>query len=265
MLELKALVGSFAPKVLATSFDDSFTIKWVDDDEYAKREAAPYGTFRLGNPVPGRTVKNYRKDYRLLSDTDIFTFAEAQTDYQVQFRDIDAITSVNGIVGGSPHTFVDNIDYKDASSPNYNLSKDVVRWLEDGTHPDEGTDFTVVYDYPVIDMFYAKYSMIPVRLILHVGDHQGIGLIVRKYAKTRLGQQLYESLVGYLTANQGKELSGTAGAFVMNGVHEVNILRTDKAESLSRWVVDVQFNRRQLVFKETVPRIGSAIPTVSTP
>lgn len=266
ILDVKRLVGAWLPKELKSAYDDTFVIKWQDEEEYAERPKAPFATFRFMNPVQGRTIKNFRKDRRQVQTTETFTFADGQPDYQVATRDIDVIVSVTGTLAGVDHTFVQGTDYEKASSPNYTFSSDLLHWIDGGAKPDDDTDFVLTYKYVVIDFFSAQNSTEVVRLTLHVTDlkmNTDAG-ISRDYVKNRLCDQLYEGLMAFLTNNSGKNLAPNQGSLVYRGAQQINNLRSDKGESLSRRAVDIAFVRRQIVYRETAPRIGSVPVPVST-
>lgn len=273
ILDVKKLIGVVLVdnlRTLRTAYNDSFTLEWEDDDEYAKKNSpgqsspveTPYGTFRMGNPIPGRTVKNYKRERRLLDDTDTFTYTGAET-FNMEKIDVDSIVSVTGTAGGAPRTFVQGTDYEHTSTPPYDtqgIIKNALRWLAGGVKPDNGTVVTVNLKYLVIDEYAAKFSSLTTRLILHAGDidaarKTALGLS-RTYVKSRLIDQLYEHLQAQLSLLQGRDLTATQGALVLKDIIEINQYRTDHAESIARRAIDIRLTRRQTIYKQTVNRIG---------
>lgn len=265
IIDVKKLVGAWLPKELTVANGDSFDIKWHDEDEYHKREDAPYGTFRVMVITPGRLMKSFKREMRLIQDSDVFAYDPDAPYYQVEARDIREIVSVVGTKDGQPHTFVANTDYIADSSPGYSLTDDAVYWVDGGAKPDAGTQFQVTYKYPLIDIYHAQFSNISIRITIHATElRAGQRGATADYAKSRLCGQLWEALFAYLTLQRGINLGPTQGSFVFNNATEINIMRTDKGESIARKSIDLSWSRRQEVFEQTVTSIGS-VPTNTTP
>lgn len=265
ILDVKKLVGAWLPKTLKVANGDTFQIKWHDEDEYHPREDAPYGTFRVMSINPGRTVKSFKREQRLLDDTDTFTYAAATPFYQVETKDIVEVVSLTGTRLGSPYTFVKDTDFEVTSSPNYTLITDCIKWLDGGLKPDEGTSFTLAYKYPLYDIYYAQYSSLTFRLTIHATElRSGQRGATKDYAKSRLCGELWEALSGFLALKKGANLGPTAGSFIFFSLVEINVMRTDKGESIAKKSIDLLWTRRQEVFEQTVTRIGSA-PAPVTP
>lgn len=273
VLDIKKLVGAWLPKKLKVANGDEFKIEWHDEDEYHERRDAPFGSFRVMLIVPGRSTKSFKRESRELTDTDSFVYSAAQSTYQVESRDIQDIVSVTGTRGGVAHTFVEDVDYAIGNTPEYTLTNDAVVWLDGGDKPDVGTTFQVTYKYELIDIFFAQYSTVTIRLTIHAselrtGDRaipaETISGATKNYAKSRLAGELWEALSGFITKQKGINLGPTLGSFVFNGATEINIMRTDKGESIAKKSIDLAWTRRQEVFDRTVTTIGSA-PSPVTP
>lgn len=125
------------------------------------------------NPAPDDPVTGLmNKDPNATTATsDTFTFDATQDDYRVTEEDMEeASVEVTGTLNGSSgHTFTKDTDYE-VVDPDNDGAFEVIRWLDGGDNPDDGTDFTVDYNHFTPARDYGERSHVKVQMHAHTTD-----------------------------------------------------------------------------------------------
>lgn len=255
--EIGKRLASFLPKTIEVENGDDIVLTWHDGMEVVAPADNPYGVFtEQGNTgvVQNRTLSPVSVS---TNATEGITFVSGTAVYQVINRDVISVTSVTGTLAATPgHLFVEDVDYRLARSPDY-WTYDRIEWIDGGDKPDNGTLFTVIYVHQLVNMNRGSERRLAYRLELFVADlASGSKGATVAYAKSRLAQQISDSLEGFLVVNRGKNLAGT-GEVTVGEVRNLGPLPIDESETLVRWGIEIELRRFHIALKEQVTTIGS--------
>lgn len=257
VVDVTARLIAWLPKVLKTEAGHSVNVTWVDEleEDMAGRTGIVYGTVR--RMLPEVELIDHHHDKREVFDNeqeDDIAYVSGQDDYFVSQRDIVAISSIMGTLSGvDDHEFVEGVDYEAVAGPAY-TTKSSIHWLA-GDRPDDGTDFTVAYTHRTIERRGSFRTNATYRLCLHVAKDPVVSNV--KYAKTRLGEQVLESLMAQMVKGQGKLLA--AGVKVRN-IMPLGLISISPGEDRARFFLDVRVQRHLVYTDEVTQAIGKVTP-----
>lgn len=223
---------------------DEFTLTWVDADEPFTTPAAPFATFSLLRTPPlDVTSRRAETRYDPVNTQDVIAFNAGTYSYSLA-DDLLDLKSVTGTFGGNGgHAFVEGTDFVITAEAGKDLVLTTIQWLPSGDNPDNGTNFTVDYDYPDIIETVSRRAFIDARLTLYTttleSGEQGAS---EYWPKSRLAQALGESFLYRLSDAQGRNLAGT-GDLTVGPAAALGVLDLDPGDSLVRYTVDLRLRR----------------------
>lgn len=242
------------PTTMRTKTDAITAFKWVDEDEDLDHGALPYGTVKH---ISRHDIEGQHDwaQVQVLTDKTETIPATTATVYQVSERDIASVQSLDGTVGGLPHTFTSG-EFNVVRTETY-VTYDAIEFL--GPFPDNGTDIDVTYKHRQYQQVRARRLDHTFRLYiwcgpLAVGDR---GVTVA-YAKSRLASQLIDYLERFILPLEGVTLSSD-NLVRLGAIGTPGIIGSDRADSITKGFLDVRVHEHQQVVIETVGAIGDVI------
>lgn len=251
---LEALRAVMPATLLMDSGATSPTIQWYLKEEYPKRTGNndatplqwPNGVIEvLRSNIRGR--QRYDKGAKKVptSQVDPIAFVTGTLSYLVTQQDVEAVQSVTGTVGGSPHTFVVDTDYT-VEDTNDDGGLDSIVWTSGGTKPDNATNFTVTYTHRMYTRLWGMDGRMAVRAIIRCKKADNFA--TKDYFKSTLAETMGDALEMYLRRNSGKvlvkphastpvTLTGTA---VLGLVLSAGPMLVDDSDTVAGWAVDFQ-------------------------
>lgn len=224
-------------------------------------------------PVRSRDEDTYQEE--AVQTSDDITFTAGTLVYQVTERDIDSVNSLTATVNGSSQALTEDTDFKVHSTAAY-TTDDAIKFLDDGTKPDDGTTFTVDYDHRKVFKPVTMRWDLTFRLVLRVPQlaNNDRGASQDYPIPARLGISLQDALVRKLGALQGTNLWPTAGqdpqasnpaseegSFVLHNVQAMGRLPVPDDGSIFEPTVDVRCSRYGVEGGDKVRVAGKTLVT----
>lgn len=247
------------PNQLTLDNGDTFTVRKRDGLEDDDEPEKPYFEIEPENQnYRGRSLRGKWKR-QTENQTDTFTYDATKDIYEVEQKDIDTVNAVEGTLNGAAHTFTEGTDYQ-VISTDTNDFDNAIEWLDGGDTPDNGTDFTVDYDYILVAPTRNSYGRIEFRLwIITEEVRSSHSEATKDYAKTDLAWELGDALLDWLDLRSGAGLDiRGSNELKFDGYQEFGGWATHKGENVATYKVDLFLNRRRVATGQGTERIGDA-------
>lgn len=250
----------FLPDSLTTDRGDTFDMTW--GREKTKVENDPPGgviSFVGENETQGTRWEDQEDGTQNQQDT--FTFDTSQDVYQVTERDIASVNSVDDASGDS---YVEDTDFEIHSTADY-TTDDAIKWLDGGSSPDDGEDFTVDYEHFVFFDRHSKKGDLVVQIAILA---ESIEIGTNYYDKLQLAKVLASALEEYFMDNRGarlKSLGNSNYAMKIRGADTFGTPVPAEGDTLGIFPVNVGFGLiKKSVEDDPEKRIGAVETDLSS-
>lgn len=236
--------------------------QWHERNEDLKPDDPKvYGEFSRVSATPHIFQPRASQEDSSREVSQTFTFDASQLDYRVLERDIiPGTVTLTATVNGSSQTLVEDTDFEVTTNPD-SLHPDTITFLDGGTKPDDGTDFTVDFDRFLIELNNIKQELVNYRFLLHVGDvyaSDNLGASVN-YPKSELADMLGQSLELWFNEQMDNRFSGV---FTLMGVSPFPAPTTAVSENMLTIPVDVRFSMLKAYAVAEVERFNDFVLSI---
>lgn len=261
----------FLPPTLDVANGDSFSLTWIDGEEIDQSEPEPpFGTITHIATTPDEIFPfDHGNDPVTQQTSDTITFQSGTDIYELTEKDaVDDSSSISATVNGSSTTLEEGTDYELVDTVDEFIDEgnflDSVEFLDGGTKPDDGTNFTITYD----EWRSKRVAIVYERQTYHLALKAQRSLSSNNasatidYPKSRLAKQLGESLLEDLFLKHGDHIGSTEG-MRLHGFQPVGQMSTREGSSTSIWAVDIEITNRRTMSPGDLHRyIGSPKVTI---